>query len=262
MADIGEVDVRNLYSDDYFSGGQGEYPDYLSEKELLIRRGMIYAGLVSRFTGKPGRLLDVGSAAGFILKGFIDSGWQGEGLEPNGSMVNYGQTHFHLDLHQGTLESFRPTDDYDLICLIQVIAHFQDPIRAVRTCFSMLKGGGHLLVETWNWRSLTARLFGRLWHEYNPPYVIQWFSKDSLHHLLTHEGYRLTGGGRPGKKISGRHAKFLIDHKLTGSPGGHTVSQTGPMKRLVSRVVNLLPDEMVIPYLGGDLFWTIYRKPP
>ena len=67
--------VDTIYSDEYFSGGGTGYEDYTVEKDILIRRGEYYAGKISKFT-TPGKVLDIGSAAGFILKGFENKGWQ------------------------------------------------------------------------------------------------------------------------------------------------------------------------------------------
>ena len=81
--------IPNTYNDDYFEGGQAGYPDYLGEADILIDHGHRYARLLSDYT-KPGRVLDVGAAAGFLLKGYVESGWCGEGVEPNSKMAEYG----------------------------------------------------------------------------------------------------------------------------------------------------------------------------
>ena len=61
--------VEYTYGDDYFFGGGAGYSDYTSEERLLRNAGKKYAKLLSRWQ-QSGNLLDVGSAAGFILQGF------------------------------------------------------------------------------------------------------------------------------------------------------------------------------------------------
>jgi hypothetical protein len=68
--------VANIYADSYFYGGGAGYPDYLAEAQLLRRQGQRYAALLKCYT-PPGQMLDVGAAAGFVLQGFQDAGWQG-----------------------------------------------------------------------------------------------------------------------------------------------------------------------------------------
>ncbi len=60
-------EIDQIYSDDYFFKGGVGYDDYTLEKDMLIKRGEYYANNISKHIA-PGKVLDVGSAAGFILK--------------------------------------------------------------------------------------------------------------------------------------------------------------------------------------------------
>src|SRR5690242_8051506 len=86
--DDGKTHINKVYSDGYFFEGKTGYPNYLKGKDLLYKYGRSYAAIVSKFL-KPGKILDAGCAAGFILKGFIESGWKGTGIEPNNTMASY-----------------------------------------------------------------------------------------------------------------------------------------------------------------------------
>src|SRR3990172_3299595 len=77
-----EGHVDRIYGDHYFSGNPAGYPDYLAERELLVAHGRSYARLLRRYM-KPGTVLDVGAAAGFILEGFEEWDWVCRGIEPN-----------------------------------------------------------------------------------------------------------------------------------------------------------------------------------
>jgi hypothetical protein len=69
-------EVNEIYSDDYFFKGGVGYDDYTLEKEMLIKRGGYYSEKINKYL-KAGKVLDVGAAAGFILKGFENKGWNG-----------------------------------------------------------------------------------------------------------------------------------------------------------------------------------------
>jgi SAM-dependent methyltransferase len=239
-----------VYGDDYFRSGGAGYPDYLADSELLRGRGRRYADLVRRFTGPPGRVLDVGAAAGFLLAGVRDRGWSGEGVEPNDRMAAHGREKLGLTIHTGTLETATPTGPFDLVNFVQVVAHFPDPLAAFRAADRVTRPGGHWLVETWNCDSLTARVWGEGWHEYSPPSVLHWFGKRSLRRALGRLGYRQVGCGTPQKWISAVHAKSLLRHTLAGRPAG----------RAVLAAANLIPDRLSIPYPSEDLFWAVFRK--
>ena len=74
--------AAQVYGDDYFYGGAAGYPDYLAESRLIREHGQRYGKMLKKHM-QPGKLLDVGAAAGFILSGFMDHHWVGDGIEPN-----------------------------------------------------------------------------------------------------------------------------------------------------------------------------------
>ncbi len=234
--------VSEVYDDSYFKGGGAGYPDYAAEADLLIKRGRMYADVIKRYT-RAGTMLDVGSACGYLLKGFLDRGWRGIGLEPNESMVRAARRDMGVPVLQGTLESIESEGRFDLVTMIQVIGHFYDPAKAFKIAGSLLNENGLMLVEAWNRASFAAKVFGKRWHEYSPPSVRQWYSPASLTCFLEQLGFDLIANGRPAKHISGGHAKSLLKYHMGES-----------------RVFNVIPDKARIPYPGGDLFWGLYRK--
>ncbi|HEV7860090.1 MAG TPA: class I SAM-dependent methyltransferase [Pyrinomonadaceae bacterium] len=241
--------VEHIYDDKYFQGGGAGYSDYLVDARILRTHGQRYGRMLSRYM-KPGTVLDVGAAAGFLLKGFLDQGWRGEGIEPNPRMAEYARTHLKLDVATGTLEEFESERQYDVVSLIQVVAHFVDPERALQVAALRTRQGGFWLIETWNRESWTARAFGKHWHEYSPPSVLHWFSPEGLRRLASQFGFREVARGRPSKWIGGEHAKSLLRYRLEGSRLG----------RVLAGAVSLIPDRLALPYPAEDLFWTLYQK--
>lgn len=237
--------VEEVYGDDYFFGGGDGYPNYLEEQQLLVKRGQYYARKLARF-GSAGRMLDVGCAAGFLLKGFIDQGWQGTGIDPNPAMVKHGREHLRLDLHQGTLETHVTDAPYDLVSMIQVIAHFHDLKAAFAALRNSVKDDGLVLIETWNQQSYTARLMGQYWHEYCPPSVLNWFTPERLSRLLSDYGFTELAHGRTAKMLSVKHAFTLGCNALGMTPS--------------ARISERIPGSWRLPYPSEDLFWAVYRR--
>ncbi|MDX9942527.1 MAG: class I SAM-dependent methyltransferase [Bacteroidales bacterium] len=242
-------EIKEIYSDRYFYGGKYGYPDYTLEKDILIRRGEKYAKLLSRHL-QPGLLLDVGAAAGFIMKGFENAGWRTMGIEPNEHMAVYGRENLHMDIRTGTLEEASFAQSFDLVLLIQVIAHLFDLGKSMKHVSEKVKEGGYVLVETWNKNSLSARLLGQYWHEYSPPSTLNFFSKKSLDLLMGHYGFRLISRGRPGKKILGEHARSLLRYKFESSKS----------LKWLKGLERIIPQKARIPYPSEDLFYAIYQK--
>jgi SAM-dependent methyltransferase len=252
MADPGDwqTHVERTYGDSYFTGGGAGYSDYLSEGALLRAAGRRYAALLRRHT-EPGRILDIGAAAGFVLKGFEDRGWRCTGIEPNPTMGQYAEEVVGVRVVTGALETVHLDEDFDAVSMIQVIGHFRDPLHAMRITAGLVRSGGHVVVESWNRKSLTARAFGSQWHEYSPPSVLHWFSIDGLCRLCRTAGLDVVKLGRPLKTLNAGHARSLLKHKLSNRSWGVAAS----------KLVDLIPARLPMVYPFDDLFWVLLRKP-
>jgi 2-polyprenyl-3-methyl-5-hydroxy-6-metoxy-1,4-benzoquinol methylase len=246
--------VTQIYSDAYFQGGGAGYPDYLAESSILRQHGQRYGKLLSRYR-PPGRVLDVGAAAGFILQGLVDSGWQGQGLEPNPQMAKYAQQQLKLKMEVGALEQLKvedleESDRYDLVTFIQVIAHFFDLQQALAVASEYTKKDGFWLIETWNYHSFMAQVFAENWHEYSPPSVLHWFAPQTLTQLAAQYGFHEVARGQPSKWINAAHAKSLLRYKLAGSAMGN----------LAVKGLNVVPDRLALPYPAEDLLWMLFKR--
>lgn len=244
-----ETHVEKVYSDEYFFEGKAGYPNYLIEKDLLYNYGLRYAKIISRYI-KPGSLLDIGCAAGFIMKGFEDASWKVNGIEPNNTMAAYGRENLNLDIQTGSFENFTTTNKFDLVTMIQVIGHFYDIDKALLRIKSLLKQDGLVLVESWNKDSLVAKMMGKNWHEYSPPSVVNWFSDETLAGLFSSYGFRLVAKGYPPKKISIKHAISLLKEK---SPDFFLVRKFySGLERLVGK--------LNINYPPLDVKWYLFKQ--
>lgn len=248
--DAPEPAVTGIYSDAYFFGqANAGYADYLSEGALLRAQGHRYGRLLQHFA-QPGPLLDVGTAAGFILAGLCDYGWEGEGIDVNASMCEWARSNLKLHVTRESLERYTSDVPFSAITMVQVAAHFFDVFSAFENASMLTAKGGIWLIETWNARSLTARLMGKRWHELSPPSVRRIFTPGSLARLAKRYGMEPIAFGRPVKRILVSHAKSLLEEKARGST----------VNRALALASRALPDTLVLPYPADDLFWAMFRK--
>ncbi len=243
-----EVHLEQNFSDDYFFAGKDGYPDYLENREILHKAGLRYASLANKFM-RPGKVLDVGSAAGFILKGFVDKGWKGQGIEPNKSMANWGRENLGLDIVASGLEEFTTKDNFDLVSMIQVNGSLYDLDTAFSRVRELLNKDGYVLLESWDRDSRWAKLSGKYWHEYCPPTVLHWFSDQTLDQFMNHHGFQLISKGKPVKKIKMRHGLSLLDHSTPPIPG----------KSFLLRNMAKLIGNATVRYPSWDLKWYLYK---
>ena len=246
-----EGHVSRCYGDEYFTRGGAGYADYFREERLLVARGRWYAHRLAKLCA-PGSVLDIGAAAGFTLAGFREAGWMTQGIEPNATMAQHARERLGLEVEPATFETWQTNRTFDLVLMLQVLPHFVDPADALQKAARLVRPGGHLLIETWDRESWTARLSGSQWHEYSPPSVLHWFSRSGIARLARAAAFEQVATGRPSKWINAGHAKSVLRHK----------SEASFFNRVALMVANLIPDRVSVPYLGDDLFWALFQRHP
>ncbi len=244
-----EKHAEKVYSDAYFFDGKDGYPNYLEEKDILLKYGRRYAKIVSKYM-KPGKVLDVGSAAGFILKGFQEAGWESFGVEPNDTMADYGRNNLNLNIQTGSLENMAGENEFDLVNLIQVVGHFYDLDKALSNVSRLLKKDGLVLVESWDRESWMAKIMGKNWHEYALPSVVHWFSDKTLEGIFNYYGFQLISQGRPAKRMNIKHGLSLMDGILPSFT----------FKKRMMNALNRSVGNYAIPYPPFDVKWYIFKK--
>jgi SAM-dependent methyltransferase len=247
--DDAENRLNGAFSDSYFFGGKECYPNYLNGKDSLVSLGTKYAKIISKYA-KPGKMLDVGCAAGFIMKGFEKEGWECHGLEPNDTMASYGRNELNLDIYTGGFEDYPKDEKYDLVNMVQVLCTFHDVDKGLRTLSGLLNKGGLSMVEMWDMKSFAARIMGRYWHEYSPPSVVNWYSDKTITHLFNYYGFELIAQGRPYKKIKINLGLTRLDETLPRFP----------FKKSILKFLTRTIGKYNMVYPPVDLKWYLFRK--
>jgi SAM-dependent methyltransferase len=242
--------VARVFGDEYFFEGGAGYRDYLREGGILRRQGARYGAILRRHVPVASRILDIGSAAGFVAAGIQDCGFSVVALEPNRRMAAHASDVLGLPVICTQIETMEGDTQYDVVTMIQLLAHLVDPHRALAVVARATRPGGYWLIEGWNSQSNMARIRGRRWHVYNPPSVIHYFSMQSLDTLAARFGFVRIGEGRPMKLITAGHAASLLEFLGTHSP----------LLRLAHGLVKHIPGEITLPYLGDDICWVLYKN--
>lgn len=243
-----EEHLKKTYSSDYFTGGKDGYSDYWAEENLLVKHGERYAEILKSFQN-PGTMLDVGAAAGFIMKGFKNKGWTVRGIEPCKEIVQEGNDKFGFSIEHGSFEDIMPKEKFDLVVLIQVIGHFFDLHKALDQINNVLKPDGLVLIESWDYQSFFAKNMGKSWHEYSPPSVLNWLSQPTLDILMEERGFVKKAKGKPIKKIDIKHALSLAGYKY---------KVLRPISKLTNGILG--KKSFTVNYPPLDIFWAIYQK--
>jgi SAM-dependent methyltransferase len=146
------------------SYAEGEDPVYVSQLQARERTFAVSLGEIERANGGPGKLLDIGTAAGAFVAAAAGRGWQAEGCEPNRWMAAWGEKHYGIRIRQGSVfEHPYAENSFDVVTLWDVIEHTLDPRKMLERCRMLLRPGGILVVNYPDIGSWIARMLGRRW---------------------------------------------------------------------------------------------------
>lgn len=144
--------AETIYSGDYFQGS-------LARKTERQRH---FTGLVEQLEarlGRTGRLLDVGSGEGVLLKIAADRGWQVQGTEIAAVMIDHVRKHFGFTIHEGMLEDIPlPASQFDAVVLNHVLEHVKNPRSTLQKIGELLTPDGLVRIEVPNLAGLSSRL--------------------------------------------------------------------------------------------------------
>lgn len=213
----------DIYAKSYFlrdEGGDADgYSDYLSdEPEHRLnaqRRVRLLEGRMDR-----GRLLDVGSAAGFFVAEAAASGWDAHGIDVSPVMSAWGREELGLDIATGLFQSASyPDSSFDAVTMWDYIEHSIDPAGDLERAASVLSPGGVLMLSTGDASSLVARLSGRRWHLLTPRHHNFFFTLGTLRRYLEKSGFSVESVGHPGARYSLRYLVYKLGTMAPRSRG-------------------------------------------
>lgn len=105
------------------------------------------ASWVSRYC-PPGRLLEVGCGNGYFLAAAQVHGYEVYGLEPNLSNARYAEQSLGITVDKSFLEDHMfQKGSFDVVYHCDLLAHFPDPVKALKSMSELLRPGGVLCFE-------------------------------------------------------------------------------------------------------------------
>lgn len=184
-------ELRSIYrASDYFrlrsANGIG-YGDYFADEDVYRPYFRSHLALVARFRPPPGRLLEIGAAAGYALDEARAAGWSVRGLELSPEAVRSARDRFGVDVLEGGVDALDEEAAYDVIVAFQTLEHLADVRGALRAIRRALRPGGVLLLTTPDHDSVVRKLTRRFWVSYRPEHVL-YFDRGTLSALLSEEG--------------------------------------------------------------------------
>ena len=156
------------------------------------------ADKVTRLHGGPGRMLEVGCAAGWQLRAAQERGWEVHGVEAAPKFSAFARDVQGLDVFAGPLEEVDPAamGTFDLILALDVFEHLHDPVAALDTLRQLARPGTRLVLSTPDISSRVARFWGLRWRQILPSHI-NYSTPASMRAVLARTGWRLERRSEP-----------------------------------------------------------------
>jgi SAM-dependent methyltransferase len=211
------AELDRIYAGEYFRRPEGAethgYLDYLSDEDAHRLSARKRLALLLRHVG-PGRLLDVGAAAGFFLDEARGAGWDVQGIDVSPDMAAWGRDRLGLRLETGVFEHWDDApSSCDCVTMWDYIEHAMDPAASFARARDALKPGGTLAISTGDAGSVVARVSGRRWHLLTPRHHNFYFTERTLRRYLEQAGFEVLDVRRPSTPYSVRYCAYkLAEH--------------------------------------------------
>lgn len=128
-----------------------------------------------------GRLLDIGSFGGNLIKYAMDKGYEPEGIEVNASMAKASSEKLGVKVHNCKVQDYSGNgEQYDVITLIDVLEHLFEPRGVIESCEKLLKPGGLLVIKVPQYKPQHIKQNISNWLNINPRGIFHNFGHINL----------------------------------------------------------------------------------
>lgn len=182
-------EILRCYPDEYDAFNKGNpslrtFLEYHYQQKPLLK-------YLLKDTKADSDFLEIGCGTGETLK-HLKQFTSGKlvGVEPSDYAARVGREN-NIDVLHGTLDSinFDVEAKFDVIFLIHVLEHFDDPARAVEIIKSLLKPNGKLVGEVPCIDCLEYKIFKKYWIFLHLPRHLTFFSRTHLVRFLKKHGF-------------------------------------------------------------------------
>jgi 2-polyprenyl-3-methyl-5-hydroxy-6-metoxy-1,4-benzoquinol methylase len=241
-----ERNLREYYEEDY----RKLYTPVIGKEVSPSERFDIYLPFqksriedIKPYLNPDMKALDIGCSSGYFLYALKDLVQECVGIEFNKSDIEFARKKCGVKIYDHPLEETDiPLEYFDIVFMLDVLEHIEDPIQFLGTVRRYIKPGGYIYIEVDNINDSLLSIYGIEEYAdfyYREPHLF-YFSPKTLKNVAEK-------GGFPGETKTMQQYNFInqINWILTGKPQS-SASQGMSAPVLVKAIQ--VPDEMSITF--------------
>lgn len=143
-------ELLEYYQEDYRSEYNGEATPSAYRVLREWDRGQALVKQLGSYLAESSDVLEVGSGIGCTVKSFELAGYRSIGIEPGRGFCEYSRNVLDADVSEAILADLPAEERYDMVMLVHVLEHLNDPMSSFEHVHSLLRPGGLFYVEVPN----------------------------------------------------------------------------------------------------------------
>ena len=143
-------ELLEYYQEDYRSEYNGEATPSAYRVLREWDRGQALVKQLGSYLAESSDVLEVGSGIGCTVKSFELAGYRSIGIEPGRGFCEYSRNVLGADVSEAILADLPAEERYDMVMLVHVLEHLNDPMSSFEHVHSLLRPGGLFYVEVPN----------------------------------------------------------------------------------------------------------------
>ncbi len=182
-----EEEIFNMYSEEYFSSwGDNDFLEVTKKGDFKR-----YIKLIEKFnTTNEKKLLDIGTAQGFLLEVAQERGWDVKGIEMSHSVKVSNKKIKDKIIYGDFLKLNFQKEEFSAITSISLFEHIREPKKFTRKVHYILKSEGLWLVLVPNIDSFQRKILGKRWPHFNPPHLF-YYNFKFFEFLCSENGFEI-----------------------------------------------------------------------
>jgi len=145
-----DEELLEYYEGQYRQDYHGEFTPSPYRVLREWKRGEQLVNLLGHQLPPAARVLEIGSGIGCTVKNFELAGFQARGIEPGQGFCQFSRQQLNADIDPSSLDQLPGTADQDLVLLVHVLEHLNDPSAVLRKLREWISETGLCYIEVPN----------------------------------------------------------------------------------------------------------------